>query len=346
MKVSLNSQFYDGPYGGGMQFANFIRDFLTDHDVEVVNHLNHPDIDIILHINPFPFLTSASAYSFLDAYQYKLNHPSIKIIQRINECDQRKDTHYLNQLLTIASQYADHVVFIASWLKPLLEPYGFNTPSSVILNGGDPEIFNTKHHSPWNKKSRLKLVTHHWGADYRKGHDIYQQLDRLLNQPEYSQRYEFTYIGNYPKYLKYTNTTILKPLSGKELSKQLQKHHVYLTASQFEPAGMHHIEGALCGLPLLYRNSGALPEYCHGYGIQFDTDNFVQKLDQIHRQYTKWYDKLQQYPYTAEHMGKKYLRLITQIAKESHPPLHSTSTIAMVQAYLPLLYRLRARFNI
>ena len=25
---------------------------------------------------------------------------------------------------------------------------------------------------------------------------------------------------------------------------------------------MHHIEGILSGLPIIYRNSGALPEYC------------------------------------------------------------------------------------
>ena len=35
---------------------------------------------------------------------------------------------------------------------------------------------------------------------------------------------------------------------------------------------MHHIEGALCGLPILFRNSGSLPEYCKKYGVSFDGD--------------------------------------------------------------------------
>ena len=36
---------------------------------------------------------------------------------------------------------------------------------------------------------------------------------------------------------------------------------------------MHHIEGALSGLPLIFRKSGALPEYCSDYGIEFIDDD-------------------------------------------------------------------------
>ena len=37
------------------------------------------------------------------------------------------------------------------------------------------------------------------------------------------------------------------------------KHDLYISASINEPAGMHHIEGLLCGLPIIYRDNGALP---------------------------------------------------------------------------------------
>ena len=49
---------------------------------------------------------------------------------------------------------------------------------------------------------------------------------------------------------------------GKELANELRKHDIYITGSKNEPSGNHHMEGALCGLPILYVNSGALPEYC------------------------------------------------------------------------------------
>ena len=62
------------------------------------------------------------------------------------------------------------------------------------------------------------------------------------------------------------------------MANELKKHHVYLTASLNEPSGNHHIEAAQCGLPILYINSGGIPEYCSGYGVEFNEDNFQEKL--------------------------------------------------------------------
>ena len=59
----------------------------------------------------------------------------------------------------------------------------------------------------------------------------------------------------------------------------LSKNHVYLTASINEPAGMHHIEGALSGLPIIYRNSGAIPEYCSDFGVSFHDLEVVNSID-------------------------------------------------------------------
>ena len=53
------------------------------------------------------------------------------------------------------------------------------------------------------------------------------------------------------------------------LAAELKRHHAYVTGSMNEPGGNHQNEGALCGLPLLYRRSGCMPEYCAGFGIDF-----------------------------------------------------------------------------
>ena len=45
-----------------------------------------------------------------------------------------------------------------------------------------------------------------------------------------------------------------------------------------EPSGNHHIEGALCGLPILYINSGGIAEYCKDYGLEINLDNFEEKF--------------------------------------------------------------------
>lgn len=316
MKISINSQFLDGPYGGGMQFANYLKKYLEDKGLTVINNLNDEEIDIILHINPFSFLTpDASSYSFFDAYIYKLRHPKTVIIERVNEGDARKGTSYMDKLLVKACNYSDFVIFIASWLKPNLEQAGLDTnkANTVILNGADRNIFNTSGKEFWDGKSKMKIVTHHWSNNPSKGHDIYQYLDLLMGEDDLKDLFEFTYIGKIPPTSEYKNTKLIAPLSSKALADELRKHDVYITASKNEPAGMHHIEAALCGLPILYINSGALPEYCSDFGLEFDKTNLRQKVKEIRERYEEFKARLDHYDKTAERMAGQYLEVIKSL---------------------------------
>ena len=65
-----------------------------------------------------------------------------------------------------------------------------------------------------------------------------------------------------------------------------------MTGSLNEPSGNHHIEAAQCGLPLLYINSGGIPEYCEGYGVSFEEHNFVEKLGEIITEYDHFFEKI------------------------------------------------------
>ena len=75
------------------------------------------------------------------------------------------------------------------------------------------------------------------------------------------------------------NTNIVAPLSGLELAAELKKNHIYVTGSVNEPSGNHHIEAAQCGLPIMYINSGGIPEYCKDYGLSFELNNFTEMLE-------------------------------------------------------------------
>jgi hypothetical protein len=317
MKISLNIKFTDGPSGGGNRFAINLRNYLLGRGVVVVNDLRDNDIDVILHIVPFPFLMKAGAYSFLDAYIYKLKNPSTVIVHRINECDERKETTYLNKMLVQVAKYSDAIVFIAGWLKPLFQKQGLdlNKPNAVILQGADSEVFNLDGKIFWDRKRKLRLVTHHWSDNYLKGHDFYHRLDDLLADPKYGEKFEFVYIGNYPKELTYRNTKLIKPLTGKELARELKSSDVYITATRNEPAGMHHIEGALCGLPVLYFDSGALKEYCQDYGLEFNRDNFEEKLLEMHDNYEVYLEKIKKYKRTAEATAEDYYKFIIDVCK-------------------------------
>ena len=67
----------------------------------------------------------------------------------------------------------------------------------------------------------------------------------MLTKPRWFKKIEFTYIGNLPNGFKFKKTKHLEPINGKKLGKELAKHHIYISASLNEPAGMHHIEGIL-----------------------------------------------------------------------------------------------------
>lgn len=314
MKVSLNVKFIDGPFGGAMQFARTFREYLEKQHIDVITTLKDNDIDVIFHIVPYPHMEICS-YSFLDAAEYQHLHQKTKIILRINECDERKGTHHMNPLIIQAGRYSDYIIYISSWLKPLLEKQGLDPmiPSSVILNGADNTIFHSRSKPPWNGTEKMKIVTHHFGGNYMKGHDIYQKLDELLKQKEFSDLFKFTFIGNIPENISYQSTTVTPPLFGTALGAELRSHHIYITATRNEPAGMHHVEGALCGLPLLYLESGALPEYCHDYGIGFTEENLIEKLYEIRSRYHELLNNLKNYPNTSEHMNSKYYQSIIKV---------------------------------
>jgi len=313
-KIAIGINIQEGPWGGVNPAGKAISSFLRDKGWEVVYNLSDPDIDLILLICPREN-SQSSSFNDKDILKYLIfKNPNAIVVHRINECDERKRTTDVNKRLIEANYVADHTVYISSWLKDLFKTHGIeDKPYSVILNGGDINIFNRKGSSIQSDGEKLKLVTHHWGANYLKGFDIYTRLDKLFNYSTYSDKFEFTYIGNMPDDIKFRNTKCISPKSGEDLTMELKKNHVYLTASQNEPAGMHHIEGALCGLPLLYRESGALPEYCKGYGISFTFENFEEKLNEMLVQYDSFKNKMDSYSHNSEKMCVGYYNVFIKL---------------------------------
>lgn len=315
MKVCLNVRLVDGPYGGAMQFARFLKEYLEANGVAVVHDLHDDDIDVILHTSPYPFIKDTPVFSMFDAWRYKITHPRTVVVHRVNECDERKGTRYMNRLIMETGKYCDYHIYISRWLKNLFEKSGLTGPCAVIRNGADTRIFNRKRKKPWNGTGKLRLVTHHWGGGALKGHDVYRHIDKLMKDPAFARKYSFTFIGRLPAGTKYENISVIAPLSGRALAQEIKKHHVYVTGSVNEPAGMHHIEGALCGLPLVYRNSGALPEYCEAYGIGFTGTDIENSLEQMRKDYAFYWGRLSDYPHSAEKMALQYCLVMRRLVK-------------------------------
>lgn len=315
MKIAIGHKIQIGPWGGGNNFTKTLVNFLLEAGHEIYFDLSKNDLDVILITDPRP-RNPAVSFKISEVYNYKMfKNRNVSIFHRINECDERKGTKFINFRLRNANFIADHTIFIASWLKDL-NVWSRKNDFSVILNGGDQEIFYPSEKLDGRTRDKLKLVTHHWGAHKNKGFDVYEKIALMLDDPFWSSKFDFTYIGNFPKSCYSKNIKRIKPLSGNNLGNELRKHDIYLTASINEPAGMHHIEGALCGLPLLYRNSGALPEYCKGFGVSFDgAQDFEHSLLAMIQNFSIYKRKMSSYKLTGKSMAEQYENLFLQSSK-------------------------------
>ena len=62
--------------------------------------------------------SESSAFTHLDVKRYLdyVNDKAI-VIHRINECDERKNTNYVNKYIIEANKIADQTIFVSEWLK-------------------------------------------------------------------------------------------------------------------------------------------------------------------------------------------------------------------------------------
>lgn len=312
MNIAIGHIVQHGPFGGGNRFVVSLAESLTGAGHKVRFDLDADDIDLILITDPrlrspnVPFAAGA-ALRYLAT-----RNPRAVVVHRINECDERKGTRTMNRRLRLANYAADHTVFIASWLRDL-DVWRAESAASVILNGADVRIFHAEAQQPWSGEGPVRFVTHHWGGNRLKGFDIYERLDAMIGTPRWRDRIAFTYVGNMPEGARLRNSVHVAPLDGDALADELRRHHAYITASVNEPAGMHHVEGAMCGLPLLYRDSGALPEYCAGFGVAFTPENFERALVEYLDTYPDLAARMPDYANTAERMTSRYVALFEDL---------------------------------
>ncbi len=346
MKISIGTNIKDGPWGGGNLFAINLKNYLINSGHDVVTNLDDNDIDLILLTEPRK-TSESSAFTHIDILKYRqFVKNDVIVVHRINECDERKNSNYVNQYLIEANKVADATVFVSTWLKNLFINNGLeNNNLKVILSGANNEIFNSNDNSMWDGLSKIKITTHHWGANWNKGFEIYQKLDEMISKEKYKDRVAFTYIGNLPKKFKFVNSTVIEPLSGKPLADKIKENYIYLTASINEPSGNHHIEAAQCGLPILFIDSGGIPEYCEGFGVKFSLENFEQKLDEIIDSYQHHQNKMTNYPLNSVIMSKNYETLFTELYAQRNNLKNQRKAQTFINIFEKYIYLISRRIH-
>ena len=276
-KIMFNRSVKRGPWGGGSHFITSFYEYLTQKGYDVVFSLEH-GIDVIFMFDPRP---SSGGDCVNSIYSYKLMKPTTKIVQRINDTDIARplDRPWRIKMLLDANQISDYTIFISKWVKDHYIEKGFDLkkPNSVIVNG-----CNSHWYYPSEKKSitldNIKLITHHWSDNFMKGFDVYNFIDEFVSV---NNSFSFTYMGRYNSQYVPKNTNMISPTYGPEVGDILRSNDVYVTGARFEACGMHHIEAARCGLPVLYhRDGGGVTEVCKNHGIEFSSlEDFQEKLE-------------------------------------------------------------------
>ena len=347
MKISIGTNIKEGPWGGGNLFAINLTQYLEKKGHTVINHLDHEDIDLILLTEPRK-TSESSAFTHMDIFKYqKLVNRNVLVVHRVNECDERKKTNFVNKYLIEANRVADSTVFVSTWLKNLFINQGLkNDNLRVILSGANSELFNRENTDVWTAEKPLKIVTHHWGANWNKGFAIYKKLDELLSKSEYKEKLEFTYIGNLPPKFKFQNSSVVKPLSGRALANEVKNHHAYLTGSLNEPSGNHHIEGAQCGLPILYIDSGGIPEYCENYGLKFTENNFETILQEFIINFSKLKSNMHTYPHDSDQMCSEYENLFIKLLDSREQIVKVRKTPYRINILDQVIYLISRKLNL
>ena len=317
MKVSIGTNIKDGPWGGGNLFAVNLKEYLLKNGHDVVHNLNHDDLDIILITEPRK-TSESSAFTHVQVENYlRFHNNDAIVVHRINECDERKGTNFVNKYLIEANKIADHTVFVSNWLKDLYINQGMRGDGkTVILAGANRKIFNSSDKSIWEEGKKLKLITHHWGANKNKGFDVYKKIDNLMETEKWKSKIDFTYIGNLPAKFKFQNAKHIPPLSGEQLAKEIKQNHIYITASINEPSGNHHIEGSQCGLPIMFIESGGVTEYCENYGVSYTFETLESKIKFVSKNYENLSLKISQYPNNSDKMAQEFLDLFENLLEK------------------------------
>lgn len=173
----------------------------------------------------------------------------------------------------------------------------------VIKNCADNRFFNTNYEKI-KRREKLRIITSSWSPNLGKGFRIYDFLDKNLD----FNRFEYVFIGRSP--IKFKNIIMAGVKNSKELSEELKKSDMFLTASENDTCSNSIVEALSCGVPVLGLKSGGTPEIIEkDSGELFDGERDVlNKISEMeNRIRIKGYNV---YIDTIERVGKRYCDFI------------------------------------
>ena len=333
-RIAVTTRPIFGPWGGGNQWLLQFSRYMHYAGYEVVHDLSGGADCVLIQHNG---LTGKMSIGFDELAAWRAANPRGRVIHRINDNDVRKGTGKMDALMAKFNALTDHTVFISEWLRDHHAERWFDParPHSCILNGADPSIFHPVGSKTWvhgkhgingnfpypsassvdEKAEPFRFVTHHWADNRMKGFDEYAALDSLIADGTLP-NVELWIIGRWPADITWKKARTFAPCAGPALADLLRQCHGYITASRWEPGGMHFIEGAQCGLPLLFHeDGGGIPELARRYGVGF-RDNLADATKQFIANYTQHRNEVLTAPPSGDKMCLAYREIVQRVLAE------------------------------
>lgn len=304
MKAHIIYDIVESSAGGGNQFLRGLRKCFEALDAYAHSPL---DADVFLfngHQKEERVRELRAAYPRgkfihrLDGAQKLYNHPE----------DKRQDT-----ALRMNIAFADATVYQSLWALDVLRRYRFpDKPYRVIHNGVDRDLFKMKTEVP-QKGSTLIAVS--WSANPNKGFALYQHLDRILSKSEF----DVTFVGRSP--VQFRNIRMKEPMSSRDLSQELRKHDVFITATRNDCCSNCILEAQACGLPVVALSSGGTPEIVGRGGKLFQNERDVMDaIRHVSGNLRAYFNELK--PTSTMEVAVKYLEFFKRDQPLSARPIH------------------------
>jgi len=302
LRVYLNRTPKYGPWGGGIKTVNKLAEALQAAGHEVVFRLV-PDIDVIFCIDPRPNEFGEWYQNFL---YYREAFKDVKIIQRVGDLGTHSKPE-LTELVRLTLPHSDFLIFPSEWAKDWINYDGDNCD---VVHNCPVDIFHEHKRSTGLDGDVIKLVTHHWSMNPKKGFDVYGELQNYIDKND---KYKFTYMGRKPEDCQISNH--LPPMSAEEVARELPNHHIYITASKEEAGANHVLEAMAAGLPVVFhKDGGSILNYCKDYGLEFTTfEEMMEKIDEISNDYEFYKQKVLSYDKSNDQVVESYLKIISNL---------------------------------
>jgi glycosyltransferase involved in cell wall biosynthesis len=301
----------DKPWGGGNWFLRQLIGHLERSGYDVRCDLD-TDVNCIVALDPRA--GGNIGFAAVEILAYRARHPGVRCLHRINENDAHRGGGTLDAALAELNAVADYTVFVSEWLRDYHAETWFDRarPHDIVHNGADPAVYHPIGGERWQTGQTLRLVTHHWSDNPFKGFRVYVELDRLIAEGELPET-ELWVIGRWPAGIEWRTARAWPPTAGRELADLLRSAHVYVTGSLWDPGPMHIVEGAQCGLPLVYHeDGGGIVEIGSRFGVGF-RDDVAAAVDQMRDRYDELRARVLAEAPSGDAMCARYRRIIERL---------------------------------